>query len=260
MKAIPAAVHAMLAQSADCQQRVYLAAHRGGVVDPQHPENSAASIRAAIARGYWMIEVDVRATRDGEPILQHDPTFQRYYGDPRRPEEMTWAEVQRLRSNPGDRAPLHFDEMCSLAEGKLRLMLDMKGADFPKPYLQRIEDTMRRHRLLEGSCTLGGGAVKEHFAGKILLSMGRDAIRDAAARGEAVASRYFLFELGSVMDEAAVALCRQHGVVCMAAINTFRYEMAKVDHWQGAESDIRRLLAMGVRHFQVDSMYDRFLL
>ncbi len=241
-------------------EMVYLAAHRGGVVDEAHAENSAASIQAAIARGYSMIEVDVRATRDGEPILQHDATFQRYFGDPRRPEEMLWTEVQRLRSTPGDRAPLHFEEMCALAQGKLRLMLDMKGNNFPKPYLQRIEDTMRKHGLLEGSCTLGGGAVKDHFAGKILLSIGPHALQEAAARGESVASRYFLFALGSVMDKSAIALCRQHGVMCMAAINTFRYEMAKVDHWQGAESDIRRLRALGVRHFQIDSIYDKFLL
>ncbi len=236
-----------------------LAAHRGGVVDSSHPENSAASIQAAISRGYWMIEVDVRSTLDGEPILQHDATFERYFGDPRRPDEMTWAEVQKLRSSPGNRAPLHFEEMCALAAGKLRLMLDLKGTDFPKPYLQRIEYTMRRHGLLEGSCTLGGGAVKEHFAGKILLSTGRAQLREAVARGEEVSSRNFLFELGSVMDEEAVMLCRKHGVICMAAINTFRYQMAKVDHWEGAASDIRRLRELGVRYFQIDSIYDKFL-
>jgi glycerophosphoryl diester phosphodiesterase len=240
-------------------EKVYLAAHRGGIVDEQHPENSEASIRSAIDSGYWMIEVDVRATRDGEPILQHDPTFQRYFDDPRRPEDMSLAEVQRLRSTPGNRAPIHFDEMCAMAEGKLRLMLDLKGQDFPKPYLQRIEDAMRRHGLLEGSCTLGGGTVKQHFDGKVLLSAGREALRQSVAKGDSVASRYFLFELGSVMDQEAVTLCQQHGVLCMAAINTFRYEMAKVDHWQGAQADIERLLALGVRHFQIDSIYDKFV-
>ncbi|MCW5966500.1 MAG: glycerophosphodiester phosphodiesterase family protein [Bryobacterales bacterium] len=239
-------------------ERFYLAAHRGGVVDETHPENSIASVLAAISRNYWMIEVDVRATRDGEPILQHDATFERYFGDPRRPEAMSWAEVRQLRSTPGNRAPLHFDEMCALAEGKLRLMLDLKGTEFPKLYLQRIEDTMRRHGLLEGACTLGGGMVKEHFAGKILLSTGRKQLREEATRKKDVAHRYFLFELGSVMDSEAVSLCAAHGVMCMAAINTFRYEMAKVDHWEGAANDIRRLRALGVRHFQIDSIYDRF--
>lgn len=109
------AVHPLL----HADDRVFLAAHRGGVVDEAHPENSIASVQAAISRNYWMIEVDVRATRDGEPILHHDSTFDRYFGDARRPEDMTWAEVRQLRSTPGNRAPLHFDEMCALVEGKL---------------------------------------------------------------------------------------------------------------------------------------------
>ena len=229
-------------------------------MDEAHPENSAASIQAAIDRGYQMIEVDVRATKDGEPILQHDETFARYFGDSRRPEAMTWAEVHQLRSTPGNRAPLHFDEMCGIAQGKLRLMLDMKGSSFPKAYLQRIEDTMHQHKLLEGSCTLGGEAVKAHFAGKILLSAGRRQLREAVARGEAVTNKYFLFELGSVLDAEAVQMCKELGVICMAAVNTFRYEMAGADHYASAERDIRRLRSLGIRYFQIDSIYDSFLL
>ncbi len=52
-----------------------LIAHRGGVVDAERPENSAEAITAAIERGYWMIEVDVRRTKDGEPVLHHDSTL-----------------------------------------------------------------------------------------------------------------------------------------------------------------------------------------
>jgi glycerophosphoryl diester phosphodiesterase len=57
-----------------------LIAHRGGIVDDIHAENSRGSIEEAIKRGYWMIEVDVRATLDGEPVLQHDATLERFYG------------------------------------------------------------------------------------------------------------------------------------------------------------------------------------
>lgn len=38
------------------------------------PENSLESIRAGVAAGADTIEVDVRAARDGTPILMHDPT------------------------------------------------------------------------------------------------------------------------------------------------------------------------------------------
>src|SRR5688572_16882286 len=50
-----------------------LIAHRGGVVEDKNPENSPSAIEEAISRGYWMIEVDIRETKDGIAIAQHDP-------------------------------------------------------------------------------------------------------------------------------------------------------------------------------------------
>jgi glycerophosphoryl diester phosphodiesterase len=55
--------------------RIHLIAHRGGIVDDTHPENSPASVEAAIQRGYWMLEVDIRRTRDGRAVVQHDANF-----------------------------------------------------------------------------------------------------------------------------------------------------------------------------------------
>lgn len=43
------------------------------------------------------------------------------------------------------------------------------------------------------------------------------------------------------------------------ALNTFRYRMAGVDDQQGAADDASRLLALGVRHFQIDSIYEHHL-
>jgi glycerophosphoryl diester phosphodiesterase len=40
-------------------------AHRGGVVDARYSENSPALLEAAIQHGYWMIESDIRETKDG---------------------------------------------------------------------------------------------------------------------------------------------------------------------------------------------------
>jgi glycerophosphoryl diester phosphodiesterase len=36
------------------------------------PENTAASIQKALDHGAWMVEFDVRVTRDGVPVLHHD--------------------------------------------------------------------------------------------------------------------------------------------------------------------------------------------
>ncbi len=234
-----------------------LIAHRGGVVDETHPENSPGSLEAAIARGYWMIEVDIRRTKDGEPILQHDANFKRFYGDERPVEQMTWAEVSRLRSNPGGTKPIHFREACAMCEGKVRLMLDLKSADWPEAFYNNLASVMQRHKLLATAYMLGGGTRPATFLGpKCFQSANTARLRAAIDRGEDVKSRYYLFEQASELSPETFALCGRYGVIPVASINTFRYTMAKRDEWQGPVEDAARMKALGVRHFQIDSRYD----
>ncbi|MFF1870477.1 glycerophosphodiester phosphodiesterase [Streptomyces sp. CB03911] len=61
--------------------RVLAVAHRG---DPyRYRENTLDSVASALAAGADAVEVDVRLTRDGVPVLLHDPTLERLWGDPR---------------------------------------------------------------------------------------------------------------------------------------------------------------------------------
>lgn len=235
---------------------MHLIAHRGGVVDAHRPENSAGAITAAIERGYWMIEVDVRRTKDGEPILHHDPTLQRYYGDSRRPEELTSTEIKMLRANPAGGSPLHFEQACALCNGKMRLMLDLKGSDWPKEFYNRLLRIMEEQRIPTPIYSLGGARIKPLFDGRVMVSANRKALAAAAERGENVRHDYFLFELGSDLDEDAVALCRKLQVVPVAAINTFRYTMAKRDATLGPAEDVAKLRRLGVSYYQIDSRYE----
>ncbi|WP_062207487.1 glycerophosphodiester phosphodiesterase family protein [Aureimonas sp. AU12] len=54
---------------------VLVIAHRG--VWDMAPENSLAAIRAAIALGLDMVEIDARLSRDGTPVVIHDATLDR---------------------------------------------------------------------------------------------------------------------------------------------------------------------------------------
>lgn len=232
-----------------------LIAHRGGVVDSLRPENSPGAVQAAMDHGYWMIEVDIRRSRDGEPVLHHDSTLAKYYADSRRPEELTWAELSRLKSTPGGKPPLHFEELCAMCKGRMRLMLDMKGQWEPAFY-QRLLRYMGDGGIPSPIYSLGGPRVRPFFDGKVMVSVNRKALHDAAEAGEPVAQRYFLFELGSELDTQAVALARKLQVTPVAAINTFRYTMAKRDEWEGPKEDIHRLRGLGVKDYQVDSRYE----
>ncbi len=235
---------------------VHLIAHRGGIVDDQHAENSPASLTDAIAAGYWMIEVDVRRTKDGEPILQHDADFRRFYNQPHRVEELTWDELRRFRAQPGNSAPLHFRDLAQLCRGKIRLMLDIKGYDWPPAFYEGLAKILSEYNLLRTAYLLGGrNATTLPITENAKASINSAGLAKALAAGEDVGSRYYLFELASDITPATVAACRQAGIPCVAAINTFRYTMAKRDEWEGPKEDAARLLALGVTHFQIDSRY-----
>lgn len=251
-------VCAALAGGAPYQARsaFHLIAHRGGIVDENHAENSPASIEAAIARGYWMLEVDIRRTADGEPILQHDPTFRRYYNLDRPVAELTWAEARRLKAKPGGTSPMHFRDLCRMCENRIRLMLDIKGDSWPDAFYAGLARLLEQHGLLRSCYLLGGERFERHFRGKAWRSSNRNSLQRAIDRGEDVRSNYFLFELGSVLDAEAVKLCRVHNVVPVAAINTFRYTEAGRDEQKGAEEDVARLKRLGVTHYQIDSRYE----
>jgi len=234
---------------------IRLIAHRGGVVDSERPENSPGAVAAAIDRGYWMIEVDVRRTRDGEPVLHHDPTLQKYYGTSERPEDLTWTALRKLQSKPGGKPPLHFEELCRMCGSKTRLMLDLK-AKWDAPFYQKLLRLMMDARIPQPIWSLGGPAVRPMFDGQVMVSVNRDSLRAAVSAAEPVAERYFLFELGSVLDRNTVDFAHRTKVTPVAAINTFRYTMAKRDEWEGPKEDIAKLKSLGVECFQVDSRYE----
>lgn len=248
---IPATVY-----SQEDHEPPHLIAHRGGIVDENRAENSLAAIQEAISRDYWMIEIDLRESLDGEIILHHDNTFERYYDDPGSVTEMTWDEISRLNSNIDGTRPLLFEEVVEMASGSINLMLDIKGDNFSDSAYPRVEQILKRHNMLSSTYLLGQDRVQAYFTeGETFHSIGYEELMEAADAGEDVSKR-FLFELGSFLDEEIIRNARECGVEVVAAINEFRYVQAGEDTWQGAKKDIERLLSLGVTHYQIDSMYD----
>ncbi|WP_030708612.1 glycerophosphodiester phosphodiesterase [Streptomyces sp. NRRL F-2580] len=95
--------------------------HRG---DPYRvPENTLPSIRSAFARGADAVEIDVRLTRDGVPVLLHDDTLQRLWGHDVRLDDVTAPQLKELTE---DGVPTLRDAL--MAAGAGRLMLDLPGA------------------------------------------------------------------------------------------------------------------------------------
>lgn len=243
----------MIAQSQS--PKFKLIAHRGGVVEGQYPENSAASVNEAIKRGYWMIEVDIRETKDGKAIAQHDPDFQRFYGHPGKASEMTWDEIKKLRSNPGNAQPLLFEELVQLCKGKLYLMLDTKAPHSPE-FCQQIEAILKKYDLLSSAYVIGTAESGEYLKGKAKVGKDHAYIQQAIQKGENVKDLYFLFEHGNEVDETTITWAQELGITIVPSINTFHYKTE--DPMEGAKKDIEWLKAAGITEFQIDSEYDRW--
>ncbi|MDD9379207.1 glycerophosphodiester phosphodiesterase [Streptomyces sp. ZAF1911] len=95
--------------------------HRG---DPYRVrENTLPSIRSAFDRGADAVEIDVRMTRDGVPVLLHDEDLQRLWGHDVRLEDVTAPQLKELTDGG---IPTLRDAL--MAAGAGRVMVDLPGA------------------------------------------------------------------------------------------------------------------------------------
>lgn len=237
---------------------VRLIAHRGGVVGEAYAENSPAALEAAVDRGYWMIEVDVRESSDGRLVVHHDEDFKRFYGDARLVAETPWSEIEQLRATPGGSRPLLFEELCALASGRLRLMLDVKPPDHSEAFFDSLEESLKNSQLLETAYVIGTDQARRRLSGQAVIGVDSAFLREAAQKGQSVKGHYFLFEHGRDLTPEQVAFAQSLGVPVVPSVNIFHYDDLQ-DHMETAEADIRRLLELNVQEFQIDSPYDAWL-
>ncbi|MFC9128559.1 glycerophosphodiester phosphodiesterase [Streptomyces sp. NPDC057099] len=95
--------------------------HRG---DPyRHRENTVASLRSALHQGADAVEIDVRLTRDGVPVLLHDDTLKRLWEQERPVRALSWEEVRGLT---GGGVP-SLTEALAATDGH-RVMIDLPGS------------------------------------------------------------------------------------------------------------------------------------
>lgn len=71
-----------------------IVAHRGDSAD--FPENTRAAFAAALAAGVDGIELDVRLSRDGIPLICHDDTLARFGGTTRSLRKLSAAQIRAV--------------------------------------------------------------------------------------------------------------------------------------------------------------------
>lgn len=98
-------------------------AHRGEPVG--QVENTLDALEAAVVAGADMLEIDVRLTADGVPVLLHDSDLRRIWGDPRPLSALGSAELAQLGPVGGCRIPT-LAAAADLAQAAgVQLMVDL---------------------------------------------------------------------------------------------------------------------------------------
>lgn len=125
--------------------RIFSVAHRACWRDA--PENSLRALNACIDLGVDLVEMDVRVTADGVPVVFHDSTLIRMTGREGRladTDHATLREIGLLHGAGGEGAPVTTETVPSLAEvlraarGRILVHLDLKGGRADEAAVWRV--------------------------------------------------------------------------------------------------------------------------
>jgi glycerophosphoryl diester phosphodiesterase len=102
-------------------------AHRGlhdaaiGII-----ENTASAAQAALAAGYG-IEVDLQISADGEAMVHHDAVLGRLTEGESRLDQLTSAELKRVKFRESAERMLTLADLCDLIGGRALLLPELKS-------------------------------------------------------------------------------------------------------------------------------------
>lgn len=192
-------------------------AHRG---DPYRArENTLPSIRSAFARGADAVEIDVRLTRDGVPVLLHDDTLQRLWGHDVRLDAVTSPQLKELT---GGGIPTLREAV--LAAGAGRLMIDLPGASYEA--VRTVVDQVRECGARERTFYCAGPktmlAVRAADPGAEIALTWTTLSPPRRVLIDAVAPRWLNYRFGLVSRELTDALHRDGLLVSAWTADTKR--------------------------------------
>jgi glycerophosphoryl diester phosphodiesterase len=113
-----------------------LIGHRGAA--GIQPENTIASLKAALAEKVDMVEFDVRVTKDKKFVLVHDSDLLRIANNPSKVCELTQRELVDIPTVSGEPIPT-IDQAIKTC-GNTPILLDCKGKGWATLLAEKLED------------------------------------------------------------------------------------------------------------------------
>jgi glycerophosphoryl diester phosphodiesterase len=115
--------------------RPLIFAHRGA--SAECTENSLAAFRRALGWRVDGIELDVRTTRDGVPLVFHDADLRRLTGGRGRIAELTARDVRRHGLPNGEAIP-RLRDVLRLTQGRAVVQIELKAGVALAPVLREV--------------------------------------------------------------------------------------------------------------------------
>ncbi|HOJ31296.1 MAG TPA: glycerophosphodiester phosphodiesterase family protein [bacterium] len=115
-------------------ENIQIVAHRGfsGI----YPENTLIAFKKAIELGVYFLEIDIRQTSDGEPVVMHDEKIDRTTDGTGYVRELTFSQLRKFDAGKwkgfsGEKIP-HLEEVLELANDATGILIEIKECDVEK--------------------------------------------------------------------------------------------------------------------------------
>lgn len=142
-------------QSFEQQDEVSITAHRGSAF--KAPENTLSAIEQAITDGADYIEIDVRMTADGVPVLWHDADMRRVFGLAGKISDITLQEARERDAGSWFGARFSNERIATLEEviattrGRAGLYVDIKPDPDTPGLTREVIRLLEKMEAIEGS-------------------------------------------------------------------------------------------------------------
>jgi glycerophosphoryl diester phosphodiesterase len=132
--------------------------HRGAAA--LEPENTLRSVERALALGVDMVEIDVRAARDGQLVVAHDDALLSADGQRFRVSALDTEALRRFDMGQGARMPT-VREALGVIRGRALVNLDLKVEGQARPLLALVRELgMVDEALITGEALTSFGYLK----------------------------------------------------------------------------------------------------
>lgn len=230
-----------------------LTAHRGG--GKLAPENTLAAIRFGHSLGFRSVEIDVRFSKDGVAVVQHDAMLDRTTSGTGPIAERTWPELARLDAGAWHSEAYRGEPLARLPDAahlikSLRLSVQVEIKRVPGRHRECGEAVARQvASLWEGERDL-----------PLLISFSAEAL-EAAGRVAPGLPRGWIVEepwdgdLSPLADLDAVSLHLEHVLITPALVERVHGSGRRLVAW--TVDDVGRaqsLLSMGVDGLVTDNL------